>query len=54
MPTAFSHRLSALRPFSDVNIRLGSCQIEFDVSIMDRISSLINACQVNVTNSLSN
>ncbi|CAF0936928.1 unnamed protein product [Adineta steineri] len=45
--SAFSRRLATLRPFSDVNIRLASCQIDFDVSIIDRIYSTINACQTN-------
>jgi hypothetical protein len=46
--SAFSRRLAALRPFTDVNIRLASCQIDFDVSIIDRIHSSLNACQVDV------
>ncbi|CAF4009445.1 unnamed protein product, partial [Rotaria magnacalcarata] len=42
---AFTRNLAALRPFTDVNIRLGSCQIDFDISIIDRIYSLKNAFQ---------
>ncbi|CAF1606489.1 unnamed protein product, partial [Adineta ricciae] len=45
--SAFSRRLATLQPFSDINIRLGTCQIDFDISIIDRIYSTINACQVN-------
>ncbi|UJR38243.1 hypothetical protein I4U23_030916 [Adineta vaga] len=49
--SAFSRRLATLRPFSDVNIRLGTCKIDFDISILDRIYSSINACQVNNSSS---
>ncbi|CAF3761845.1 unnamed protein product [Rotaria sordida] len=52
---AFNRSLAALRPFSDINIRLGSCQIDFDISIIDRIYSIINACQnSSTTNKSSN
>ncbi|CAF3407371.1 unnamed protein product [Rotaria socialis] len=51
---AFTRNLAALRPFTDVNIRLGSCQIDFDISIIDRIYSSINACQAYNSPSTNN
>ncbi|CAF4183246.1 unnamed protein product, partial [Rotaria sp. Silwood2] len=51
--SAFSCSLAALRPFSDINIRLASCQIDFDISIIDRIYSTINACQNSSTGNKS-
>lgn len=46
--SAFSRRLSALRPFSNIKISLGNCQIDFDISILDRIHASIDACQSQV------
>ncbi|CAF3441805.1 unnamed protein product [Rotaria sp. Silwood1] len=51
--SAFSRSLAALRPFRDINIRLASCQIDFDISIIDRIDSTIKACQNSSTTSKS-
>ncbi|CAF0862579.1 unnamed protein product [Didymodactylos carnosus] len=45
--TAYDRQLLSLRPYTDINIRLAQCQINFDVSIIDRIHCLIKACQVN-------
>ncbi|CAF0882237.1 unnamed protein product [Didymodactylos carnosus] len=46
---SYDRQLSSVCPYTDINIRLAQCQIDFDISIIDRIHCLLKACQINQT-----